>query len=280
MKSLGITMWKDLTQDQLDRAFNNSLAVENSAQIIDGWIEDSAKVRNQIPGDLNVSYGSDPRQSYDHFSAGKHSPIVVFIHGGYWQFRCKDDFTFIVPPLLDLGISVALMGYRLAPQAKLGEIILDIRNGVDALEEKVREERGSFPGFYLLGWSAGAHLVASTLDKENVNAGFGISVFYDLEPIRHSYLNEKLQLDEGSSTAYSPILWKSHFGKSMNLFVGGSELPEIQKQTINFYEYRKKNDQMGSYKKLPGFNHYTIFDSLVNSTGNIHKFLRQFITNS
>jgi arylformamidase len=278
MKKWGITMWKDLEQEQLDRAYNNSLAVENSAEIINGWIDVSAKLRERLSGDLDISYGPESRQSYDYFSAGLDSPIIVFIHGGYWQFRCKDDFTFIVPPLLDLGISVALLGYRLAPQAKLGEIILDIRSGLDALEEKIRDERGSFPGFYLLGWSAGAHLVASALDKKNVIAGTGVSGVYDLEPIRYSYLNEKLQLDEESSTAYSPILWKSHFGKPMNLFVGGSELLEIQTQTLKFYEYRKRNDQPGALKILNGFNHYTIFDSLLSPVGHIYKDLRQIVS--
>jgi arylformamidase len=279
MKKWGITMWKNLTQEQLDRAYNNSLAVENSAEIIDGWIQASAKVRGRISGDLDISYDSDPRQSYDYFSAGVNAPIIVFIHGGYWQFRCKDDFTFIVPPLIELGISVCLLGYRLAPQVKLGEIILDIRNGLDALEGRIREERGSFPGFCLVGWSAGAHLVASVLDKESVNTGIGISGVYDLEPIRYSYLNEKLQLDEESSNTYSPILWKSHFDKPINLFVGGSELPEIQAQTMNFYEYRKMNDQSGSFKVLNGLNHYTIFDSLMNPAGHLYKNLNQMASN-
>ena len=45
------------------------------------------------------------------------------------------------------------------------------------------------------GWSAGGHLTAMALSHPQVKAGMAISGIYDLEPIRHSYLNVKLRLD-------------------------------------------------------------------------------------
>ena len=43
------------------------------------------------------------------------------------------------------------------------------------------------------GWSAGGHLTSMALSHPQVKAGMAISGIYDLEPIRHSYLNEKLE---------------------------------------------------------------------------------------
>ncbi|APB99102.1 alpha/beta hydrolase [Polynucleobacter asymbioticus] len=268
-------MWKHLKKDELDKAYNNSLAVENSAEIIKDWMQASAQVRERVKGELETGYGSHSRQSYDYFSAGNDSPIMVYIHGGFWQFRSKDDFTFIVPPLMDLGFSVALLGYRLAPDATIDQIVLDIRVGLNAIEKMVRSDRGSFPGFHLLGWSAGAHLVASVMDQANVIDGVCISGVYDLEPIRHCYVNDKLRLDLKSSLDNSPIIKTNHFGKRVDLFVGGAELQHMQNQTINFSEYRKQNLQQGECKLLNGFNHYTIFDELIQVGGAIHKQVKE-----
>jgi arylformamidase len=268
-------MWENLKKDELDRAYNNSLAVENSAEIIETWMKTSAQVRERATGEQDIGYGSHPKQSYDYFSAGDNSPIMVYIHGGWWQARSKDDFTFIVPPLIDLGFSVAMLGYRLAPDATMDQIVSDVRTGLSAIEIKIQHERGSFPGFHLLGWSAGAHLVTSVLNESNVKDGLCISGVYDLEPIRHCYVNDKLQLNREISLANSPIIKTNHFGKKIDLFVGSAELLHMQEQTKKFYEYRKRNAQTGEFQILNDFNHYTIFDELVGVDGAIYKSIKK-----
>jgi arylformamidase len=200
---------------------------------------------------------------------------MVYIHGGWWQARSKDDFTFIVPPLINLGFSVAMLGYRLAPDATMNQIVSDVRAGLTAIEIKIQRERGSFPGFNLLGWSAGAHLVTSVLNEPNVKDGLCISGVYDLEPIRHCYVNDKLQLNPEISLANSPIMKTNHFGKRIDLFVGSAELLHMQEQTIKFYKYRKTNAQSGELQLLNSFNHYTIFDELVGVDGAIYKNIKK-----
>jgi acetyl esterase/lipase len=39
---------------------------------------------------------------------------VVFIHGGYWQARAKENFSFLANDLLTHGLHVAKVGYTLA----------------------------------------------------------------------------------------------------------------------------------------------------------------------
>ena len=268
-------MWKNFSKEELDRAYNNSLAVPNSIELTQYWTEKSIELRGHLAGELSIPYGDMPRQQYDYFSAGNDSPIVVFIHGGFWQRRSKDDFTFIAPPILEQGISVALLGYRLAPEANMNEIVLDIRNGLNAIENKVRSERKAFPGFCLLGWSAGAHLAASVLDQSNVYAGIGLSGIYDLEPMRHCYVNDLLQLDSEMAINHSPILLTSHFGKPFNLLVGDDELSEIQKQTVDFFQYRKSNNQSGVCMLLKDLNHFTILDELIQKDGPILKLIKE-----
>jgi len=76
----------------LDAACNNTAAVANSAQIVAGWQERSDKLR---PSSREISYGEKPRNRIDVFDAGPGAPLLAFIHGGYWQNRSKEVFSFL-----------------------------------------------------------------------------------------------------------------------------------------------------------------------------------------
>jgi len=128
---------ENFNKKELDRAYHNFLAVPNSATLLQNWTDSSLALRSEISDELNIAYGATPSQSYDYFSAGNDSPIMIFIFGGVGRG--------------DQRMSVALLGYRLAPKAIMNEIIRDIQNGLHAIEQKVRGERKNFPGFCLLG---------------------------------------------------------------------------------------------------------------------------------
>jgi len=262
-------MSTNLTREQRDDAYNNSKAVADSAAIIEAWGHRSQAFRAAHSSHLDVSYGSGARQSYDYFSAGDQSPVVAFIHGGFWQNRAKADFTFIVPAFIEAGISVAMMGYTLAPEAKMEQIVQDIRLGLRAVSQKIEARRASNPGIWLSGWSAGGHLTAMALDEPCVLGGTAISGIYDLEPMRHCYLNDKLSLDEASALRFSPIKLPVPSGKILDLFVGGAELPALQAQTTEFAQYRADAQAPGRFENLPVLNHYTILDEMATAQGRI-----------
>jgi arylformamidase len=107
------------------------------------------------------------------------------------------------------------------------------------------------------------------LDEPCVLGGTAISGIYDLEPMRHCYLNDKLNLDEATATRFSPIKLPALSGKVLDLFVGGAELPAMQTQTIEFAEYRAKANAPGVFENMPGLNHYTILDEMASTKGRI-----------
>ncbi len=273
-------MWQSMTREELDRAYNNSLAVANSADIIQTWSEASLKIRATNLDHNDLPYGSASYPSYDYFSAGADTPVVAFIHGGFWQNRAKSDFTFIVPALLASGISVAMLGYSLAPYAKMDRIVQDVRDGVHTVIESITREHGTCPGVWLVGWSAGGHLAAMVLDEPGVTGATAISGIYDLEPMRHCYINDKLALDAETSRQFSPILSSQTSDKTLDLFVGGAELGEMQRQTIAFAAYRAQHEAPGVFDSLPELNHYTILDELARTDGLILQSLRTHLFGS
>ena len=267
-------MWKNLSKEDLDKAYNNSLAVSNSLDIVQSWIQSSILAKESLRGDRDVFYGDSKFQSFDFFSAGDNAPIIVFLHGGFWQMRSKDDFSFIAPPLVNAGFSVVMLGYRLAPHANMYEIVQEVRDGLNAIKDHINKKNNVSQKIWLLGWSAGAHLISMVQDEESVLGGTGISGIYDLEPMRHCYINEKLQLNEDASLKNSPILLQQDASKPLDIFVGGAELPQMQRQSIDFSNYRNSLSATGIYKNIPEKNHYTILDELISNEGEIFKALK------
>jgi arylformamidase len=189
--------------------------------------------------------------------------------------RAKEAFTLFAEGALAHGINVALTGYTLAPDATLDEIVAEIHAGIDFLSEQLPTLGGEAKGIVVSGWSAGGHLTAMALSHPKVRAGMAISGIYDLEPIRHSYLNVKLGLDEAASRKNSPMMMAGGPMKPLSLVVGSAELPMLRKQTADFAGHRAAQGLPVTYEEIPGANHFTIMDEMAAPGGRITTLIRQ-----
>ena len=267
--------WRGLSQQDLDRGLNNGAAVAGSGDIVAGWDRRSAEMRARNSRHLDLRYGPRERNRIDFLKAGEKAPTLVFIHGGYWQMRAKEAFTLFAEGPMAHGINVALIGYTLAPEVTLEEIVAEINRGLDFLAEQLPALGGDANRIAVSGWSAGGHLTAMALSHPRVKGGVAISGIYDLEPIRHSYLNEKLRLDEAMSRRNSPILQAGGPIKPLALTAGSGELPLLRRQTADFAAHRTKCGLPVSYEEIPGADHFTIMDQMLRPEGRITLMIRQ-----
>ena len=132
---------------------------------------------------------------------------------------------------LSIGMNVALVGYTLAPAASMDEIVAEIRSALDWLAAQLPALGGDPNKLLLSGWSAGAQLAAMTMDHPSVRGCLAISGIYDLEPMRHCYVNDKLGLDEATALRNSPIRLQPSRKVPLAIVVGGAELP-LMRATI------------------------------------------------
>src|ERR1700712_5871744 len=188
--------WRSMSQQERDRGLNNGEHVPGSMEMVAGWEQRSGELRKRYPAHIDLRYGPRERNRIDFLKAADKAPTLLFIHGGYWQARAKEVFTVVAEGPMAHGINVALIGYTLAPEATLDEIVAEIHSGIDFLTGKLSALGGAAGDLVVSGWSAGGHLTAMALSNAHVRGGMAISGVYDLEPIRHSYLDEKLKLDQ------------------------------------------------------------------------------------
>ena len=113
------------------------------------------------------------------------------------------------------------------------------------------------------------------LSNLNVRAGMAISGIYDLEPIRHSYLNVKLGLDEATSRRNSPMMQEGGPPKPLSLVAGDAELQLLRKQTADFAGHRARHGLPVTYEEIPGANHFTIMNEIASPAGRITTLIRQ-----
>ena len=269
--------WRAMSQQDRDLGLNNGVAVAGSGDMVAGWERRSAEMRAQYSDHLDLRYGSRERNRIDFFKAAEKGPTLLFIHGGYWQMRAKEVFAIFAGGPMAHGINVAMIGYTLAPDATLDEIVAEIDQGLDFLAEKLPALGADPNRIVVSGWSAGGHLTSMALSQRHVKAGMAISGIYDLEPIRHSYLNVKLGLDEAMSRRNSPMTQAGGAMKPLALVAGSAELPLLRQQTADFAGHRAKYGLPVTYEEIPGADHFTIMNELISPTGRITTLIRQLL---
>jgi arylformamidase len=269
--------WRAMSQEARDRGLNNGAAVAGSADIVAGWERRSAEMRGRYPSHLDLRYGPRERNRIDFLKAAENAPTLMFIHGGYWQHRAKEVFTVFAEGPMVHGINVALIGYTLAPEATLDQIVAEIHAGIDDLAGQLPALGAAAEDIVVSGWSAGGHLTSMALAHPKVKSGVGISGIYDLEPIRHSYLNAKLGLDEAMSRRNSPMMQAGGPPKPLVLVAGGAEMPLLRKQTADFACHRARLGLPVTYEEIPGADHFSIMNEMMDPKGRITTLIRQLV---
>lgn len=272
------SVYRGMDQAALDAAYNNTAAVADSARILADWERRSAEIAAQYPHHLDLRYGARERNRIDFFPAARtNSPVLVFIHGGYWQMRAKETFRFLAEGPLAHGISVANIGYTLAPEASLRDIVDEVSSAIGWTAEHAAGFGADPARIYVSGWSAGGHLTAMSLAHPAVRGGLAISGIFDLEPIRLSFLNEKLGLDANDVARLSPLLDAARHQRPLMVAYGTDELPELQRQSREYATARTTAALPGRVCALAGRNHFTILEELASPSGALTTLVRELM---
>jgi arylformamidase len=196
----------------LDLDFSPSKTVERIEHYIWLYAEQSRLARAAVgsSAQLGLAYGPDERHVLDYFPcAGRGAPLVVFIHGGFWQALSKDFASFPAPAMRAGGVNYVAISYRLGETTRLDGIVHDVVTALAFLVARAPELGFDTGRIVLAGHSAGAHLAAMAAVRgvAGLPALAGLHLIggvFNLLPVRLSYVNDVMRMDEAEALRNSP----------------------------------------------------------------------------
>lgn len=282
-------VYRDYDQQGLDDQYNARKACPNVEEYLERWPAESRRVRESLECRLGVPYGPSAAETLDIFPAtGGRAPVLMFIHGGYWRAFSKNEFSFVAEAYVADGITVAVVDYALAPAVTMDEIVRQCRAALAWLYRNVADHGGDPGRLHVGGHSAGGHLTAmmmSTdwpafedgLPADLIKSGSAVSGLFDLEPIRLSYLNEDVRLDEDMVRRNSPIALAPAAAGPLILSVGGAESDEFHRQRSDYAEHWRAAGLEPREAIPPGLDHFGVMEDFAAPSGMVYRATREQI---
>src|SRR5262245_33905580 len=124
-----MTASRKLAEASLDRDYDLRTAFPDYAAYFEDWRARSLKARHELPCRLDVQYGPGARDRVDFFPASSATaPLLVYVHGGYWRWLDKSDFSFLAVPFVKRGVSLAVINYDLFPGTPMSRVLAAVEH--------------------------------------------------------------------------------------------------------------------------------------------------------
>jgi arylformamidase len=253
----------------LEHEYNMRERVPQHPRIIAQWEHDAAQFRRDARADFDLAYGARPRNRVDVFWPVKdQGAVALFIHGGYWRSFDKNVFSHVAKGLTARGITVAIPSYTLCPEARIGDIIEEMRQLVIYLRNRFRRR------IFVFGHSAGGHLAAAMVatkwelfghPNDLVPGAVAISGIFDLRPLLGTSINNDIRIDEGTARVWSPLLLPSPVGRTFEAWVGEKESDEFIRQSRSIVAPWQGAGVQTGYVEIAGHDHFTVLAPLASS---------------
>ncbi|XP_036804023.1 kynurenine formamidase isoform X1 [Oncorhynchus mykiss] len=321
-----MSRWEDMNKDELERQFSPSQWSHRMSadDVIKSHVtalkEGTERARGLAQTLLNVPYGEGEGEKLDVYVPTTTSldvPLVIYLHGGYWQFLSKEESGFMAVPLVHKGVVVVAVGYDIAPKGNMDLMVSQVRRSVVS----VIQQYSHISGLYLCGHSAGAHLAAMILSTDwsqysvtpQIKGAFLVSGIYDLLPILSTYVNEPLKMTEGQlrKTSSSANHWKP--GQREDIFqvldrevalrnspsqlvpqlklsssncdivvaVAQKDSPEFRKQSEDYYKTLESTEGLKvTLEDVPNTDHFNIIEQLVDGDYHLTQLLLKMMGKS
>jgi arylformamidase len=255
--------------------YDNRARVPEHPQILAAWVRAAAAYRAEAAAarraELGIRYGASARQAIDLFApAHDNAPVALFIHGGYWRSLDPSSFSHLAGGLNARGVMVAVVGYDLAPQVRIADIVDQMRRACLYLWRRFGRR------VLVFGHSAGGHLAACMLatdwkafapeiSVDLVPAAYSISGLFDLTPFIGVTMNADLRLDAEEARRISPLFWPAPAGRPFDAVVGALESSEFLRQSRVMAETWGEAGVLTRYQAVPRTNHFTVIEALADA---------------
>ncbi len=261
-------------QAAIDAEYNASQSVPDFAAFGRHYAESSAEARRTLPCTLDIPYGPTLDETLDIFPADRpNAPVFIFLHGGYWRSLTSKEFSFVATGLRQLGIATVVVNYSLCPKVSIDEITRQVRAASAWVLKNIAGHGGDPARVAVGGHSAGGHLSAMCLHtdwdgeyglpRNPFLGGVLVSGIYDLRPIRYSYLQPMLQIDE-AVVQRSPLFSARPSTTPLLITWGERETAEFARQSTAYHEAWTAAGNQSSLTPQVDAHHFSVIDGFAD----------------
>ena len=270
--------WRQMKDDEREREYSPSTAIGgNYEPFLSAYKERSDAARKTFSNIVECRYGPKPTNTIDlvmpeNLGTDRRCPLIVFIHGGYWQELSKRESIFAAPEFLAQGMAFAAVDYTLAPSASIPEIIDECRSAVRWLHDAADDFAYDPNLVFVTGSSAGAHLAAMTAlpDPQSgkvLPAGLVlVSGIFELEPVIGTSINIHLNLNVQVAQECSPLCLDTAEFPPTLLAWGEIEPGDFKTQSRAFATKLKESDVPVRALEIPTRNHFDVVLDLADTS--------------
>lgn len=228
---------------------------------------------------LNFPYGDSFRQRMDIYGVNlpKDAPIIVYVHGGYWQGMNKHTSSYAVKHFVENHAKVFVIDHDLCPDVTLGDVVKQFQRAIEGIFSYATEHKSKSVSF--IGHQSGAHLITYLFcdetikrlgDKFNLIKNiYLISGVYDVSELRNTKAVNRdnlLSINDENVDDLSPIKHKFDLLKgsciTFDVFVGSEESPTLQKQSREFVAHLKLAKVSANFHLMDGLDHFNVVEKL------------------
>ncbi len=276
------------TQEEIDREYDVEAMVPDFRPYAAHFIDGSAEARASLDARLDLRFGPTRDEYLDFFPAARPgAPLLVFIHGGYWRMLSAKEFSLVARGPVEMGINVAVTNYSLCPKVTIAEITRQSRAASAWLHRHAPELGIDAGRIHVAGHSAGGQQVGMLmatdwqgeygLPADLIKGGLAISGLFDLEPLRHSWLQPRLQLDWATIRGQSPMYNLPTRSAPLTVTLGGDESAEFWRQSRSYLEAWTAAGHSGRLVDQPGCNHFTAIYGFEDAASPLCRMVRDMV---
>lgn len=269
--------WESLTDEECEREYSPSSCVGGDIEpFLTEYAEDSEASRAwcEDHGIPLQTLGYGPLEAHTVDLAVPQSPqpvpLLVYIHGGYWQQLSKLDSFGPAREFLERGVAYAAVDYTLAPDASLDEIVAECCEAVERLRSEAVELNIDASRIVLAGSSAGAHLAAMVATDATATtrpaAMVLLSGVYELEPLIGTTINDAVGLDADAAARNSPARLPLVDPPPALVAHGDNETEQFKRQSGLFADLLAEAGGAVTKLEIEGRNHFDIVGDLSSAS--------------